>query len=151
MRHPLLRILVAVLLAAWSPLCCCQAAAWAGSACGGPDRVEIISDACCDVDHGAAAARTPMVLMDQHRLPDGEPGGCSTCGTCQDAPALGVESKLPSLEREWNADGVPAACATPAWTMAERAVAPVLPAMADGPPHVRANRAAQRWHCALMV
>ena len=47
MRHPFLRILVALLIGVITPLCCCRAALLVGSACDGKHLVAAEMDSCC--------------------------------------------------------------------------------------------------------
>jgi hypothetical protein len=170
MRHPLLRILVALLIGVVTPLCCCQAAALAGGACAGKHVAAAESDSCCGgrvgetrTDEGPAEQpcqdqpRDDSQDQSQDR-PDHDqpspPGKCPSCPSCQGTSAgtgISAEARLPAFEQQWNALATFALAVL--WTMEapEALVAPHPPGWAHYPPHLKANRDAQRWHCALLV
>lgn len=160
MRHPLLRVLLALLIGVVTPLCCCQAAALAGGACSGWNVAVAESDSCGGgCPDGPASDPCPDRSQDQSRdRPDHDqpspPGKCTSCPSCQGTSAgtvINAAARLPAFEQQWNALATFALAVL--WTMEapEALVAPHPPGWAHYPPHLKANRDAQRWHCALLV
>lgn len=152
MRHPLLRILVALLIGVITPLCCCQAMAMAGSVCGGPHEAVAAPDSCC---HGCSEDSAPA---DEQSTPTDDdapaPGKCPSCPSCQGTSAgtgAKVEARLPAFEQQWDAISTLALAAL--WELPPRVlrIRPVPPGWTHAPPYLKANREALRWHCALLV
>ncbi len=150
MRQPLLRILVALLLGMWIPLCCCQAMALAGDACGSTPTPQAKADSCCQGCHAAPS--------DQESTPDDDkrslPSDCTSCPSCQGTSAgagLTVETKLPTLEQNWNAAAAMALVVLTDLPKPDAAISPGLPSRWDDRLFIKANREAQRWFCALIV
>lgn len=170
MRHPLLRILVALLIGVVTPLCCCQAAALAGGACSGGHVSTAVSDSCCGgCDSGAGSDERPAEQPCSDQSQDDQqdqsqdqpcqdqpshPGKCPSCPSCQGTSSgtgVNAEARLPAFEQQWNA--LATFTLTVLWTIdaPETNLASRPPGWAKSPPHLKANRDAQRWHCALLV
>lgn len=62
-----------------------------------------------------------------------------------------VEARLPVSEPHWDAFSTLSLAAL--WELPSTAlrVSPALPGWTLAPPFLKANRDAQRWHCALLV
>lgn len=160
-RHPLLRMLVALLIGVVTPLCCCQAVAVAGGACSGGHVAAVESDSGCGgcvggarADKRSAEEPCPDQPRDDPQDRPSHPGKCPSCPSCQGTSAgtgVNAEARLPAFEQQWNALATFALAVL--WTIEapETALAPRPPGWAKGPPHLKANRDAQRWHCALLV
>lgn len=150
MRQPLLRILVALIIGMWIPLCCCQAMALAGDACGSTPTPQAKADSCCQ---GFLAAHS-----DQESIPDDDerslPGDCTSCPSCQGTSAgagLTLEAKPPTLEQKWNTAAATALLVLSDLPRPDAAISPGLPSCWDDRLFIKANREAQRWFCALIV
>lgn len=163
MRHPLLRILVALLIGVISPLCCCQAAALVGGGCGGGHEIAAKVESCCGGCSGKAESgeeQTPAPLptdapsdvpSDDHH---GPPGKCPSCPTCQGTSAgagAKAEATLPAFEPQWNALATISLAVLWDLPTLGTTTEAAPPGWAIDPPHLRANRAALRWYCALIV
>jgi hypothetical protein len=152
MRHPLLRILIALLIGVVTPVCCCQAMALAGSICDGRHSALTKSDSCC---HECSGDPAPDQPQDAPTDDDpGVPGECPSCPSCQGtAGGTGAkaEANLPVFEKFWNALATIAVAVL--WNLLplEAVTAPAPPGWAADPPFLKANREALRWHCALLV
>ena len=152
MRHPLLRILVALLIGLVTPLCCCQAMAMAGGGCGDRHEVAPAPDACC---HGCSQDSAPDR---QRSKPTGDdssaPGKCPSCPSCQGTSSgtgMKADVRLPAFEQQWNVLVASALASLGMIETPQCVLAPSPPVWALGPPHLKANREALRWHCALVV
>ncbi len=154
MRLNWLNPLLALVIALWAPMCCCQAALLAGApiptpchASSGDDHAaETDADhCCCDADASDAATESDPVAPH-----DGLP--CDSCPTCFGKPALGTTldggvridtDALAATLVVFIVAGLDGTLSPPATVIGPRE---------HGPPHhTRANRAALRWHCALNV
>lgn len=156
MRHPLLRILVAFVIGVWSPLCCCQAMALAGTACDGGHAAVSEPDSCCGgclidptSDHEQQAP-----TEDQDDDQGSAPGECPSCPSCEGNPSgtgVNAEVKLPAFEQQW--DALTTLAVAVLWNLPplDAQAAPAPPGWANAPPFLKANREALRWHCALQV
>jgi hypothetical protein len=156
MRHPLLRILVALLIGVVTPLCCCQAALLVGSACDGKHLVAVEMDSCCggcSTETASHRASDPQP-DDSNEEPPLSPDECPSCPSCQGTSGgtgVKAESRLPAFEQQW--DALATFSLAVLWTIPtpDARVVPLSPGWALGPPHLKANRDALRWHCALVV
>lgn len=152
MRHPLLRILVALLIGVVTPLCCCQATAIVGSGCGEPHTAAIKPNSCCN-----GCADDPASKQHRDAPTDNEPpapGKCPSCPSCDGTPAgtaINVEARLPAFEHDW--DVIATLALAVLWDLPslETRVTASPPGWASDPPFLKANREAQRWYCALVV
>ena len=159
MRHPLLRILVALLMGVVTPLCCCQAAAVAGGGCTRTQASAPEADTCgggcsgetaCDRGSGESGDEPDS---DRHPVP----GSCSSCPSCQGtsggtgSTGGSAESRLPVFKQDWN--GLETFSLELSWVTGapESALVPRAPGWVQSPPYLKANRDAQRWYCALIV
>ncbi|MBX3392756.1 MAG: hypothetical protein KF787_08920 [Phycisphaeraceae bacterium] len=146
MRHPLLRILVALLIGVWSPLCCCQAMALAGNVCEGTHQIK--TDSCCHEESHPGEDETPA----NHG--GSLPVDCPSCPSCQGTSGgagLTAEAKLPTLEQKWNALATIALAVLFDLPQSDEVISLGRPPWWNDPPFVKANREALRWHCALIV
>lgn len=159
MRHPLIRILLAAFVAFWSPLCCCQAAAIIGAQCSRGDhetQATVASACCCKCgnecsDSGRDKTSAHDSPTDRSDCPD-DPGGCPSCPSCKGtAGGAGLWSsvKLHLAHDQVNAAASSGLSALPAISMLVAEPVPALAGFVAPRAHPRANRAAQRWHCAL--
>lgn len=151
MRHPLLRILVALLIGLWSPLCCCQAMTLAGSTCGDAVPEVASSDSCCQ-DLASSSSDAGDCESGQWDVP--APSDCSSCPSCQGTSGgagLKVDSRLPSVSHEFNLVATLANTYVLSLPKPDEAVKPSARSWWRTPLHLRANRVSQRWHCALVV
>lgn len=173
MRHPLLRILVALFVGVWSPLCCCQAALLAGTSCptDGSARTSHSNDEspaerplCCSKEgcgqqRGVEAGRSadPESGPFDGHTPTDRPE-CPSCPACRgDAAGSGLLNAEPKPERhsESESPGFVNAVALATGLKFEC----TLGAgggwgvrLRDGAlAHLHTNRDAQRWHCALVI
>lgn len=154
MRHPLLRILIALLIGLWSPVCCCQAMALAGSSCGDASVPEIQPDSCCQGCKSEPRSSEPGSSHDE--LPaDHErshPGDCPSCPSCQGTAggaSLRADARLASSQPDGNAIATMTFAVTIAPRWPDEASITSSLSRWGRPPFARANREAQRWHCAL--
>jgi hypothetical protein len=151
MRHPLLRILVALLIGVVTPLCCCQAMAIVGSGCGLGHAAASVSDACCGgCKDGSESGEgdAPVEPSTPH------PSDCPSCPSCQgtaSGPGLKADATLPTIEQAWNAIATCALAVVLDLPEADDAAHHGRPSWWRDPPCIRANREALRWHCALIV
>lgn len=152
MRHPLLRILVALLIGVVTPVCCCQAMAFAGSLCAGRNASVAKAGSCCHECPGDPTSDQQQNAPGNDH--PGLPGECPSCPSCQGTSGgtgAKVEASLPVFEKVWNALATIAFALL--WNLppleAQAAIAP--PVWAGDPPFLKANREALRWHCALLV
>lgn len=151
MRYPPLRILLALLIGVWSPLCCCQAKALAGIACSPSLAAEAATDSCC---HECNDESVPSDddWPDEHG--GSPPGDCHSCPSCRGisvGAGLQTESKLSMDEQGWNALATLALPVLHGHPRPDDAIVASRPSWWESPPHVRANRDVQRWHCALIL
>lgn len=164
MRHPMLRILVALLIGVWSPLCCCQASVLAGTACGTMHRAEPVVQSLAQNAISACCHRCDGTLLPEEggstsdgsgSVPTGDPpGSCPSCPTCQglsNSVGLQIDAKFPSLDQQWNALATLALAVLFRLAEPEDAIIARMPPWWGSPPHIKANREALRWHCALVV
>ncbi len=156
MRHPLLRILVALLIGVVTPLCCCQAALLVDSACDGNHLVAAETDPCCGGCSTETASRQASDPQRDHSNEEQplSPDECPSCPSCQGTSGgtgVKAESRLPAFEQQWDALATFALAVL--WTIPnpDAKVLPLSPGWALGPPYLKANREALRWHCALVV
>ncbi len=151
MRHPLLRILVALLIGVVTPLCCCQAMALAGSLCNGRQAAATELGSCCHecpLDPASDQRQTPT--DDQPPLP----GECPSCPSCQGTSGgtgAKSEASLPAFEQQWHASAMVAIAVVWNFSNPGPEATPSQPRWTADPPHLKANREALRWHCALLV
>ncbi len=151
MPHSLLRILVALLIGVWSPLCCCQAMMLAGSVCEISHSVAAVSDSCCHncEDRPVSENEHPSSGLDgQH------PSDCKSCPSCQglsSGAGLKIEAGLASVEEQWNAIATIARDVFFHVPRRDDAIVPGRPLWWGSPPYVKANRETLLWHCALTI
>lgn len=151
MRHPLLRILVALLIGVVTPLCCCQAMALAGSICDGRHAETTSSASCC---HECPGDPGPDQQQDSPTDDDSDtPGDCRSCPSCQGASGgagAKAEVNLPAIEKVL--DTLETIAVAVLWSLPplESQDASAPPGWAAAPPFLKANREALRWHCALL-
>lgn len=152
MRHPSLRILVAVLIGVIAPLCCCQASTFAGVLCDGRQEVTLAASTCC---HECSDERDSLPQRDSsNNDQQSPPGKCPSCPSCQGVPAgAGVKSEAgrADLDQQLHALATLALAVVLDLPPLNTHVATAMPAWLADPPFVRANRATLRWHCALTV
>lgn len=151
MQHPLLRIFAAVLIALWSPACCCRASAVFGAPCETVTVAEIPSDGGCDDGccGNDSHDRSESSSTDHDPVDD----SCPSCPSC-----LGL-SGSDSLLNHSKADldvGLSLLCVLAISTHASLSTSPIPPSVCLGvwsapPPCARSNRETLRWHCALIV
>lgn len=155
MRHPLLRILVALIIGVSLPLCCCQAMMLVGGACdGASDTVELQASCCPSCLDESSGSRSPTPVHTPSNDENSHPDDCPSCPSCQGlsgGAGLKVEAKLPALEQQWNALATIAIAVFFDLPKPDEAIVPGCPSRWGSPPHVKANRDAQRWHCALTI
>lgn len=158
MVHPVIRILVALLMAVWMPLCCCQAALLVGVACNVEQPLDVATaqpdssgDECC---HRCQVAEPTDLQNSPDSTPPSSTTPCKSCDLCKRAIGSGLDSTT-KLTRAEQADAtVPTitfVSALPDTFVQHAASSSSLDPRYSAPPHVRANRSALRWHCALMV
>lgn len=154
MRHPFLRILAALLIGLSWPACCCRASAMLGGVCGGthetaaqPDD-EGCSDSCC----GHKADDTPTDVPSQQ--PHSPDAPCPSCPSCLGVvTSVGVPSQAKAdLDVGLSLLNVAVCVPSDSLSCCSSSVTPLTTDGWTGPrPFLRSNRAAQRWHCALIV
>lgn len=151
MRHPLLHILLALFIGVWSPLCCCQASALAGTVCGGTHFKAPEQDSCCSncADESQSS---------EHNAPTNDnrslPRECPSCPSCQGLASgvmLRAEAKLPTFEQELNFVATIVLSTITSLPRLENSIIPSHALWWASPPHIKANREIQRWHCALTI
>jgi len=154
MRHPLMRILVALLVGVWAPICCCRATTFLNTSCRETVAHATVSEeSCCS---RGCRTSTPEATPDHDPLHDGRlpPGGCKTCPSCVGSSgASGVLTGKDGPSKATAMNEVPAMLPAP--------IVVVRRGMPVAPPNTRnwsgdqgcqrANRSALRWHCALNV
>lgn len=152
MHQPILRIIVALLIGVWSPLCCCQAMAFIGGACDGRPSPTASVESCCadcsDVPARSTNENSPLGDRESH------PPDCPSCPSCQalsGEAVLQVEAKSPTLDNEWTAIATIALLGQIDPPHADEPMDLRHPSWWHGPPFLRANREALRWHCALIL
>lgn len=152
MRHPLLRILMALLIGVCTPMCCCRAMALAGSVCDGRFVTLTEAESCCQKcsrDH--APDQRPEAPAHDDSCP---PGGCPSCPSCQGASSIaGVKAEASVAVFEEVLNTLATIDLSLLCVLAPLDFEPALkrPGWATDPPFLKANRDAQRWHCALLV
>lgn len=152
MRHPLLRILVALFIGVITPLCCCVVQAVAENACGGQHSAAVELASCCN-----GCSTQPGSDQDQDdptEEPPSSPEKCPSCPSCQGTSGgtgAKAEIRVPAIEQVLDALATIALAAF--WNLPplDAEAAPPLPGWASDPPFLKANREALRWHCALLV
>jgi hypothetical protein len=152
MRHPLLRILVALLIGVVTPLCCCQAMALAGSICDGRHSAVSNGDSCChECPRDPAPDQQQDAPTNDHSEPPGECPSCPSCQGTAGGTGAKAEASLPVFEELSN--GLSTIALAVLWSLPPLEVhdAPAPPGWAADPPFVKANREALRWHCALLI
>lgn len=113
MRHPLLRILVALIVGLWSPMCCCQAAMFIGGACPSCPRPETPAPEpepeCCCCKHaptpapGSSCGDSPTQADSSPHQPDSK-HPCNSCPACKGSAATtasasaAISFHLPALQ-----------------------------------------------------
>ncbi|MBX3404425.1 MAG: hypothetical protein KF699_13520 [Phycisphaeraceae bacterium] len=149
MRHPLLHTLVALLIGVVTPLCCCEAMAFAGSVFGGQHGPAPETTSCGHECPGDSASDQQQEVPSDDQQPS--PGECPSCPSCQGTSGgtgVKAEANLPVFEKVWNALATTAVAVL--WNLPPLA-AQSMPGWASDPPFLRANREALRWHCTLLV
>jgi len=152
MRHPLLRILVALLIGVATPVCCCQAMALAGGVCDGRFGAAAESASCCH-----QCPDSPLSDQEQEAPTDEvppSPSDCPSCPSCQGTSGgtgVKAEANLPVFEKVWNALATIAVAVLWSLLPLDAQNTPAPPGWAADPPFLKANREALRWHCALLV
>lgn len=152
MRNPLLRILVALLLGVVTPLCCCVIQTSLGNACGNRHAAAVTIDTCCTGCSNDPASDFEQDTPADDQQPSQE--DCPSCPSCQGTSGgtgAKAEVTLTALEHQWNALATMALAVL--WNLPTTDIEAVAsaPGWADDPPHLKANREALRWHCALLV
>lgn len=156
MRHPVLRILVAVLTGLLSPLCCCQAALLLGDGCTFADPqmgTQTVSACCCEDDNSETEQSGSRIDGDSES-PDLPGDDCKSCPSCQGVAAgtgLAHLSATPNTGLDVDSLATAALAALADELDVARAFLTLSPALRRESPHLRSNRAALRWHCALIV
>ena len=151
MRHPLLRILIALLIGVASPVCCCQVMALAGSACeSGHAAAE--ADSCCHECPFDPASDDLEEVRSDAPLPSSS--DCPSCPSCRGASvgkAAKSEANFPVFEEFW--DTLATLSLAVLWELPalEAKCATVRPGWGDDPAFLKSNREALRWHCTLLV
>lgn len=172
MRHPLLRILIALLVGMASPLCCCQAALFTGDTCG-PSPVVVVftpeaaptpaaPSRCCSSakchDEQPPATSPTNSDTDNHNSPAHTHNPSQPCDTCPTCYSTIKQASIDNLSSSTlNAFAKQYLCSDAAFpTLVEllrlelHAKQPQAYSQSDDA-HIRPNRAALRWHCALIV
>ena len=151
MRHPLIRILVALLIGVCTPLCCCQAMALARTACESTLDPQEKSAACCQSCHAQPSSNEESAPEDHE---GSLPRDCPSCPSCQgasDEAALKVEAKFSTLDQELNAIATIAFLVLSDLPMPDPAMIAGLPSWRGDRLFIKANREALRWFCALNI
>lgn len=162
MRHPTFRILIALLMAACAPLCCCQASSWLGfvrgtAAAAAPtlafSSAEDGSDGdkapCCELCIKRSSQKRSQHENEQTPCES----GCKVCPSCQGvAGGSGLDGhvKVP----QFNAGEIlppPFLWAVLCCVIEPHGVLISGPARDGQPACARANRELLRWQCALIV
>ncbi|HMN95710.1 MAG TPA: hypothetical protein PKC43_03460 [Phycisphaerales bacterium] len=151
MQGSLVRIILALLVGVWSPLCCCQAMALVGRACErGALRGAEAAGCCsrCAADDGVPASQDDAAPT---RPADQLPGGCDSCPAC--LGAIGIAVKLESLTMIPDAGSDERASVDPRPSPRQRIRRDDAGSLSGPRPSqsLRANRPALRWHCTLIV
>ena len=152
MRHPLLRILVALLIGIIMPLCCCQAASFVGGHCSGIVEAAQIVDSCCHESEDESSAPPDNDGTERNAPQPAET--CPSCPSCQGSVAgngAKSEATIPSFKSQWDALATFAFAIVWNSLLGEAQAPSVPPGWRSDPPFLRANRDAQRWYCALIV
>ncbi len=149
MVHSTIRILAALLLAVWMPLCCCQTAMLFGSACEAEIELEERGD-----DGNGCCSRSHVEEESCDEIPAHPAKPCK----CFELGKRAVESERESASKtvrfEQNEVLIPIAVL--ASMQSEFSVsASLFESLSTrdfaAPPFIKANRALLRWHCALIV
>jgi hypothetical protein len=140
-----MRLVMAVVMAAWMPLCCCQVGALAGSDCCGVERVVApgpVGDGCCESE----LVEGSEVVSGCHQGAGG-PEGCAECrGTERRGAVVGGWT--------WTVPGDAIGTAAAAWA---QPCDEVTPSRVVGGGEVliggagRPSSSLVRMHCALTV
>lgn len=151
MRNPLLRILAALVIGVWSPLCCCQVTALIGTACRSIAEAPVAKAGCCSKCHEESKQRDGDHSNDPKGSPLSECPSCPSCQGTSSGAGLKAESTSPAIERACDTAAVIVAVVLHDQPRMGAMVRPILPSWWGDPPFVRANREALRWQCALIV
>ena len=147
------RILVALLMAVWMPLCCCQSAMLFGASCQMDLQIEESTgsvSSCCSGKVDVAEDSTCEDL-------DPNCHGLKSCKCCRIAKrAIGSGLDAASSNPRFEQTEVSLPIAHLASAIPDLGLATTLSESLPfhdyaAPPALRANRAALRWHCALIV
>lgn len=157
MRHPTFRILIALLMVACAPLCCCQANSWLGFVRGtAQSNLTPVADA-ADADDASCCELCIKRRNEKVRHHDDQQSpcesGCKVCPSCQGvAGGSGLDGyvKVPQFDA---AEILPPPFM---WSVLCGLLEPtdtllVPPHDGSACVHLRANRDLLRWQCALIV
>lgn len=136
MRHPILRILIAILIGFWSPMCCCQASELLGAPCAPSQQSH--EESCC-----SGCGDTPEEPTEPHD--SGQP--CTECHWSFAQAGVVLNSEHGGT---LSTDAVTtiATFGTICTLLIADAGQPRHP---DHHPPRPAGRSLLRWHCALIV
>lgn len=165
--HPLLRILAAFLIGLWSPLCCCQSEVLLGSHCpsqdaaiNAPPSASPKTKSCCGSGDSCGKqdrSRAPAQSQEPSTDPlspatEDSPTSCNSCPSCLTTAREGFARQ--SVETEsasWISFSVPPATLWEPPSLHQLRHSDCKPSWPVEFHHLRANRSALRWHCALIV
>ena len=164
MTSPFLRIVLALVIGLWSPLCCCQAAMVAGALTGTPGdctgsnkktAASPIKVGCCDHcgDEPSNPGSSDHSSSTNHDRSPGDRSPCNDCPGCQGTLGL---SRLDKADTAMQALALAMAVLVivvpvdlpltlPTVTL------PFWPRLPDHLPLYAGGRSLLRWHCALVV
>ena len=147
-----IRIFVALLLAVWMPLCCCQSAVLFGVGCEVGLEVRADSgDGCCSGSqvNDDSACEEPVVGNSTHPVKS-----CRCIELAKRAVSSDRDSAAKTVRVEQNEVSLPIAMLTSALgslRLSETSLESLSCRDYAAPPLMKANRAVLRWHCALIV
>lgn len=167
MKHPAFRIFIALFMAIWSPICCCQAAFFMGAGCGTEIASnEVISGmvsetSCCSrCGHQQEPSESDATSQSSDQGPadrqsDCPDERCPSCPTCQGfAGGTGSTAslllKLVQPQLDVFATLHLASLLTGIQSLPDTSTKPFTCSRHE-PAQPRAGRSALRWHCALVV
>lgn len=165
--HPAFRIFVALFMAIWSPVCCCQAALLIRAGDNGglcengdtPTVVQPLQNACCS---GCRPDDQPSPCEDSESelteitecFPDNSTQPCESCPSCKGALSTsGLTADAAFKLTQPQLDLFATLCLA-TWNSGE-VLSIVVPTpflwASDTSAQARTGRLALRWHCALVV
>ena len=157
MRHPTFRILIALLMVACAPLCCCQANSWLGfvrgtaqtSIANTADASDADEASCCELC--IKRKSEPPKHHDNGQTPC--ESGCKVCPSCQGvAGGSGLDGHIKPPQFDATELLPPPFRWAVVCFLLEPSDTQLIPSH-DGSTcvHLRANRELLRWQCALIV